>query len=262
LTWGGERRAGVEAARTFTRGPVSALQVSASAYRRINPHFKAEDTRLELRGRGERAITSWLRAGAGMRRARVTFAGTRDTHEALGADIAIDTRIDPSFPRNAIYAGFGFERLWFTDGRRTAANRSTTDLRGYVGIGGSVVLAFRAYALTSDTGLPPSEQPMLGGGDTLRGYRAGARAGDNLAAVSAEVRIPVNSPLSVGRFGFTAFVDSGATWNAGERLRDHPLERGIGAGMYFGGGPVIADLAIAWPEQGKPRLHFSLGVTF
>jgi tagatose-1,6-bisphosphate aldolase non-catalytic subunit AgaZ/GatZ len=43
--------------------------------------------------------------------------------DAIGADIALDTRIDPSFPRNAVYASFGVEQLRFAHGTRQHARR-------------------------------------------------------------------------------------------------------------------------------------------
>jgi outer membrane protein assembly factor BamA len=260
LTWGGERRAGAELERTFERGPFSVARASVAGVRRINPHFDVEDERLELRVRGERALSMWLRAGGGGRTARVSFAGQADRHDAIGADIALDTRLDPSFPRNAVYASFGVEHLRFGPGARQHAERATSDLRGYVGVVRSAVVALRAYVQTSNTPLPETAQPLLGGSDTLRGYRGGALAGDNLALLSSEIRVPVNSPLSVGRFGVKGFVDAGTTWNVGQRLRTQTFERGVGGGIYFGGGPVIADMAVARSRQGRYRFHFGLGL--
>jgi hemolysin activation/secretion protein len=169
-----------------------------------------------------------------------------------------------------VHARIGWERLWFRPGSPNPesripspdAGRWLTDVRGYVGVGGSAVLALRGQLTTSDSMLPLADQVLLGGSDSLRGYRTGHRAGDNLAALSAEVRLPVNSPLSVGRFGVKAFVDTGTTWAAGGRLGDQRFERGIGGGIYFGAAAFIADLDVAWPEEGKPRAHFGLGVSF
>jgi outer membrane protein assembly factor BamA len=265
FTWGGERRAGVELERRFggtdTSGPrPPSLRVvgGVAEYRRVNPFYRIADTRLEGRARVERPFTSWLRAGAGVRSARVDFNGASDRHDAAGADLVVDTRLDPSFPRNAVYVEAGWEHLRFAD---AAARRWMTDARGYLGVGPTIV-GVRAHSITSDVSLPASEQPLLGGGDTLRGYRAGHRVGDNLAAVSAELRLPLNSPLTVGRFGVKTFVDWGTTWASGDRLRDQQWDRGIGAGIYFGAGPLIGDLAVAWPKSGSPRTTFGLGVSF
>lgn len=137
-----------------------------------------------------------------------------------------------------------------------------TDTRGYMGVGGSAVLALRGQLARADAALPFAEQSLLGGSGSLRAYRTGHRAGDNLAAVSAEVRYPLTSPLRVGRFGVKAFVDAGTVWSAGGRLNDQQFERGLGGGLYLGAAAIIMDLDVAWPEKGKPRAHFGLGVSF
>ena len=260
LTWGAERRVGVEGERQFDRGPFSLVRGGVSLYRRVNPHFEQPDTRREARVEAERVITDWLRAGAGMRVANVTFGGGYDArHTAGGAFTVFDTRIDPAFPRDAIHARVGWERVAFQVGH---ADRFLTDVRGYVGIGGSRVLALRGQLAQSNAALPRAEQVLLGGSETLRGYRTGHRAGDNLAAGSIEIRQPLNSPLSIGRFGVKAFVDAGTVWAAGGRLGDQQFERGIGGGIYFGAGPFIMDLDVAKPQEGRVRAHFGMGVSF
>jgi hemolysin activation/secretion protein len=142
------------------------------------------------------------------------------------------------------------------------AGRWLTDIRGYVGVAGSAVVAVRGQLATSSAPLPSAEQVLLGGGDSLRGYRAGHRADDNAAALSAELRLPLISPLGAGRFGAKVFVDSGTTWASGATLRDQRFEHGIGGGVYFGAAALIADADIAWPEHGRPRVHVGLGLGF
>jgi len=83
-----------------------------------------------------------------------------------------------------------------------------------------------------------------------------------IAAVSAEARLPLTSPLNFGRFGLKAFVDAGTTWDGGERLTDQRFDRGIGGGVYFGATAITGGIDVAWPEQGKPRVHVGFGVTF
>jgi outer membrane protein assembly factor BamA len=282
LTWGGERRAGLQLERRFGGDPdgLPALRLigGGAVFRRVNPYYDTPDTRLEARIRAEHPFTSWLRVGGNARTAHVSFSREEltpvngvpaiinedDRHDAVGADVTIDTRVDPSFPRNAVYASLGLERLSFERplvDTRDHARRGTADLRGYVGAG-PTVLGLRALFLTSNTPLPQSEQALLGGGDTLRGYPAGHAANDNLAAVSAEVRVPLTSPLNVGRFGVKGFVDWGTTWAAGARFGDQRWDRGIGGGVYFGAGPLMIDVALAWPREGGPRGHFGMGVTF
>jgi hemolysin activation/secretion protein len=96
----------------------------------------------------------------------------------------------------------------------------------------------------------------------VRGYPTGYEAGDNLFATSAELRIPMNSPLNFGRFGYKAFVDAGTSWNHGEQYNDQAFLRGIGGGIYLGAGPFIMNLDIAKPRVGNVRAHFGMGVTF
>ncbi len=257
MTWGGERRIGLDAERSFD-GPISVVRGGVSLYRRVNPHFELADRRTEARVEADKLFTPWLRAGVGARVANVEFGPDYDArHSAAGFHTVVDTRIDPSFPRNAIHTQIGWERLFFGD----SAGRWNTDTRGYVGLG-NLVVALRAQLIKADGSLPLAEQSLLGGSGTVRGYRTGHRAGDNIFASSAELRIPLNSPLTFGRFGLKAFVDAGTAWNTGARWDDEPFDRGIGGGVYMGGGPFIIDLDIAKPRTGNVRAHFGMGVTF
>ena len=260
LSWGGERRAAAELERTFESGPFSVARGSLFVNRRVNPRYDLSDVRLGLRVGAERRLTPWLRAGADGRIERVDFGGAGgDRHSAVGARIAFDTRIDPAFPRNAVYTQLAWERVAFPAGH---AGRLLLDARGFIGLGGSPVLALRAQAARADAPLPFAEQPLLGGASTLRGYRPGHRAGDSLAALSAEIRVPFTSPLNFGRFGVKGFVDAGTVWTSAQRLSDQPWDRGIGGGVYFGATALMLDVDVAWPESGDPRAHVAFGVTF
>jgi outer membrane protein assembly factor BamA len=260
LSWGGERRAGVELERQFNSGPLSSARGGLSVHRRVNPHFDTPDLRQELSIGMERSLTPWLRAGVDARMADVEFGPAYDArHTAARLYASVDTRIDPTFPRNAIQARAGWEHLDFESG---SAGRWFTDTTGYVGLIGSTVLALRAQSSTSSDALPQPELALLGGGDSLRGYPAGHRAGDNLAAFSAELRVPINSALSFGRFGVKAFIDTGTTWASGEPFSSQPFDRGIGGGVYFGIAVLILDLDVAWPREGDPHVHFGMGVSF
>ena len=278
MSWGGGRRIALEAERAFD-GPISIVRGSVGLNRRVNPHFEMPDRREEVRGEAERIVTDWLRAGVTGRVSQVHFGPAYDArHSAAGVMATVDTRIDPSFPRNAIHAKVGWERLFLAGGpdvggpegpplqsrsrRHTAAGRFHADTRGFIGIGGSTVLALRGQLVRASGALPAAEQSLLGGSDTVRGYRTGHRAGDTLLAGTIEVRQPLNSPLSVGRFGVKAFVDAGTAWPAGGRWDDRRLDRGIGGGVYLGAGPLMMDLDVAKPREGKVRAHFGLGVTF
>lgn len=262
LTWGGERRAAVEVERAFDGGPLTRVVGVVALTRRENPHFEIGDTRQSARVRVERSFTSWLRAGGGFGVTAVSFGVVDRTHTTTGVDLVVDTRTDPVFPRNAIHAVLGVDRLHFDD--IGPVIQRSTELRGYVGLFGSSVLALRATSSHADAPLPPYEQRLLGGAALVRGYRFGHRVGDNLAAFSAEVRVPLTSPLNVGRVGLKGFVDYGTVYNHGGELADQRFDRGIGAGMFLTATVVRIGLDVAWPkgEQARPRWHFGLGVTF
>jgi outer membrane protein assembly factor BamA len=259
LTWGGERRAALEIERAFDSGPLGVMRGTVAVHRNVNPHFHLPDTRREARFEADRALTSWLRVGGDARVAQIDFGPSDARHQAAGGHVVLDTRPDPSFPRNGALARVAWERIGFEGG---SSGRWSTDLRGYVGLVRGSVLALRAQTVRAGAALPPSEQVLLGGSDSLRGYRAGYRAGDGIAATSAEIRVPLTSPLSVGRFGGKVFVDTGTTWPTGMPLSKQQFDHGAGGGIYFGAAALTAGLDVAWPRHGHARWHFGLGLTF
>ena len=97
----------------------------------------------------------------------------------------------------------------------------------------------------SDVPLPPYLQPMLGGTANLRGFRAGSAIGDTLVSGTVEVRTPLTSPLSVGKFGINAFVDAGTVYDKGQRLGDQHFSRGFGGGVWFAAAFLRLNLAVA-----------------
>jgi outer membrane protein assembly factor BamA len=259
FSWGADRRAALEVERTLD-GPISVVRGAVSAGRRVNPHFEFSDYRVGARIGAERTMNDWLRVGVGARAERVEFGPAYQALHAAGSvQATVDTRIDPSFPRNAVHARLAWEHIAFEVGD---ASRWSADARGYIGLGGSAVLALLGQLTVAAAALPSAEQSLLGGSGSLRGYPTGYRAGDNLAAASVELRYPLNSPLRIGRFGLKAFVDTGTVWDNGQRLRDQAFERGVGGGVYLGAAAFVADFDVGWPEGGKPKVHFGLGVSF
>jgi outer membrane protein assembly factor BamA len=258
LTWGGERQVGVDLERRFERGPFTRVEASFSLNRRENPRYETGDTRRVARVRAERSFTPWLRAGGGVGVARISFGDIDESLTTTGADVILDTRRDPAFPRNAVHAIASVDHLAFS--QAGPVNRAGIDVRGYVGVIGSTVLALRATTTQSDAPLPPYEQLLLGGTASLRGFRFGYRAGDNLAALSAELRVPITSPMNLGRFGFKTFVDWGTVYAHGDKLSDQPFDRGIGGGVFLTATVIRMGLDVAWPQgNSKPRWHFGLG---
>ena len=262
LTWGGTRRAALELDRTFERGPITRVASSVAISRRENPRFEIGDRRVEVRARAERQLVRIVRTGVETSRSSIDFGGTSDRLWTFGADAALDTRADPKFPRNAVFAGVGWTGLHL----RSAAgriDRFTTDLRGYVGVFRQIVLAGRTLYTAADAPLPPYERLLLGGASTLRGFRAGSFDGDRLFASSAELRVPLTSVLSTARLGVTGFMDAAKTYDSGTRLADARWHKGLGAGLFLIAPFVSLNLDIAHGlKDGDTRLHFAAGFSF
>ena len=101
-------------------------------------------------------------------------------------------------------------------------------------------------------------------GGTLRGWPAGAAAGDRLAAASIELRLPVTPLLSEGQVGLRLFYDTAAAYDAGRPIRDARFRQGAGVGVFFQpprfGLPVSVD--VARDVDGGVRTHVSAGFGF
>lgn len=265
LTWGGTRRAAVEIEKGLGRR--SRLLGGAAIQRRENPHFERNDDRQQLWVKADREVYRGVRVGAQAGWTDVGF-GSRDLpgdrfddrFTTLGADVVLDTRHDPIFPRNAVYLRTAWEGLNLRGG--PTINRHVADLRGYVGLIGQSVLSVRMLSSRVDRPLPPYEQALLGGASTVRGFRPGAFAGDNLFASSAELRVPLSSPLGISRMGVSLFVDSGTVYDDGQRLRDGTFRKGVGAGLFLLAPIFQLNVDVAYGIDHKVRLHVMTGFQF
>jgi hypothetical protein len=265
FTWGGTRRAAVEVERTFKRGPLTRVQTTFGIAQRENPRFEIDDRRVSWTARAERSVAGIVRAGVDASRSRVDFATLDDRLWTIGADVALDTRGDPAFPRNAVLVGTSWTALHVSPGGGVSEriNRYTTDARGYLGVIRQVVLAGRVQYSTADRTLPPYERLLLGGGSNLRGFPAGTYDGDRLLATSAELRVPITSVLNGAKLGVLAFVDAGKTFDVGERAADAVWHRGAGGGVFLIATIVRLNLDVAHGlKDGKTRVHLGMGFTF
>jgi hypothetical protein len=119
FTWGGDKKGAAELDKEFARGVLSRVVAGASVSRRTNPFFEQDDDRRSVWIRGERQIVRGLRVGTTAGWQHVSFGGgargptADDRFVDAGADVIVDTRVDPALPRNAIYARAGWEHLGF-----------------------------------------------------------------------------------------------------------------------------------------------------
>jgi outer membrane protein assembly factor BamA len=268
LTWGGDKRAAIQLEKNFDRASrgiqsvLSRVETGAAISRRTNPFFDTDDDRNRIWLRGERAFGSSIIAGGTAAWQHVSFGDASDRFTQLGADITFDNRLDPMLARNAVYARASFDHLGLDSTGAGAVNRTGLEARGYVGLPGQAILVVRALREDASGPLPQYLQPLLGGMSNLRGFRAGTDAGDTLVAGSLEVRAPLSSPLSFGKFGVNAFADVGAVYNKGQRLSDQALRRGIGGGIWFSALFLRLNLAVAHGIGATTRVHFGAGVSF
>ena len=259
FTWGAEKRVAAEYEHRFGGAdrPFRA-DASASWRRRENPFYEIDDTRREASAGLAYQIARPLRASARAGVTSVSFDDD-DTRFPWGSiELTLDTRLDPNLPREAVYASVRFEHLAFAP----AANRVRTDLRGYLGLFGQSILAVRALHVMSDTALPAFERTLVGGASTVRGSRFGYASGDNLAAGSIEVRVPISSALKVGRLGLSVFADVGAAYDRGTAMGDADYRWGYGAGAFFSATIFRFNLDVATDGRGGARVHAASGFRF
>jgi outer membrane protein assembly factor BamA len=261
LTWGATKRAALEFERSFGSGPLTRIQSSFGVSSEKNPRFLVTDRRVELNARAERKIHIF-RLGAEAGRTDVRFGDLGEHFWTYGGNAAIDTREDPSFPQNAVYAFAGWRAL-NREGGQPRIGIVRGDLRGYWRAVGQTVLAGRVLYEGADRTLPDYERLLAGGASTLRGTRFGAFEGDRMLAASAELRIPTTSPLSFARFGAALFMDAAKAYDAGQRASEVPWSSGAGAGIFLNMPFVNLNFHFARSLDGNGnRFHLSSGFTF
>jgi len=259
LTWGGRRQAGVDFSRTFAEGLISHVALGAAIEQAENPAFEKDDTRRKAWGRVEH-VTGPVRTGGGVGWQRVDFDGARDRIASVGADVAFDTRRNPVLPRNAVLGRVAWERLDIS--ARGVVHRVRLDGEAWVGTIRGSVLALRAFREDVDRPVPPYLRSLLGGWSSLRGFRAGAFTGDTVVAGSAEWLVPLTSPLRVGQLGLSAFVDAGAAYDEGARLRDQSWRTGFGGSVWVTLTAFRMSVAVAHGRGSGTRGHVGGGFSF
>ncbi|HYM21759.1 MAG TPA: BamA/TamA family outer membrane protein [Vicinamibacterales bacterium] len=262
LTWGGDKRAEVDVDKIFGSIATGRLMGGAAVSRRTLPFYDQDDDKERTWVRGERDLLPHLRAGAAAAFEHDAFAGARDTFLQTGADVTLDTRLDPVLPRNAIYARAAVDHFSFSEGSSVGASRLEVDARGYVGLFGQNVLAVRGYRTDSDAPLPPYLKPLLGGLANLRGFAAGTAAGDTLVATSAEVIVPLTSPIEIAKIGVTGFIDAATIYDKGAALSDQSWRRGAGGSVWLAAAFVRVNVAIAHGIGSSTRVHVSANLSF
>jgi hypothetical protein len=261
-TWGGTRRIALEAERTFKSGPLSRIESTFGIWQKENPRFEIDDQRVEWTARAERSFARMIRTGVRTSWSTVEFGAIDDDLRTFGADVALDTRGDPAFPRNAVVLGAGWTAL-DVKSLDQPIQRYTSEARGYLGVIRQAVLAGRIQYSAADRTLPPYERLLLGGSSTLRGFATGTFDGDRMLVTSAELRVPITSVLSGAKLGVTAFMDASKIFDAGQKLKDAAWHQGAGGGVFLIATIVRINLDVARGlKNGDTRVHLSSGFSF
>ena len=259
-SWGGDKRVGAEYQQEFSRRFAPRLRAGGLLQRRTHPFFEDDADRKRVWGRTEWPIVREIHAGGEVAWQTSSLDGEEVRASSVGADVVVDTRVDPLMPHNAIFVRSAVERLFFSPSG--TAVRTEIDANGYVGLYRGIVLALRAVREDFSQPAPAFYKSMLGGSRNLRGFRAGYAVGDTLVAGSIELRIPATSPLRMARFGNSVFMDAGTTYDKGERFGDQKLEKGVGAGIWATAPLFRIGFSVARGLGSGTRVHIAAGLTF
>jgi outer membrane protein assembly factor BamA len=156
------------------------------------------------------------------------FGSQGGTISGLGLSINWDNRDNVFFPRRGSYfqlvADF-YSRPLGSDYHYTV---SRIDLRTYIPVFETHVVALQAY-LRNMGGTPPFfELSMLGGASIMRGTYAGQYRDRALFAIQAEYRLPV-----WWRFGAVGFFGLGDVGSSLRAIKLNRLKYSVGGGLRF-----------------------------
>ena len=101
-TWGGTKRIGAELEKSFGASMRTSARASAMLSRREHPFYETDEDRVDVQ------VTLRQRVGVASVAALggwsdVTLGVFEDRYASVGVEADVDTRLDPTFPRNAVY---------------------------------------------------------------------------------------------------------------------------------------------------------------
>lgn len=268
-TWGGHKRIGLEMEAPVPGRLFDRLRAGGWRGRRRHPYFDVDDDRTGVEVAVERGLPGGFRVNGAAAWEDVRFAARADRlfRSAVYLDYGDYRETPATARRNTVVVRAGIERL-ATVGDGAAVLRPRLDARAYASAGGQAILAARLFYEGASAPLPPYERALLGGSPaargTLRGWPAGAAAGDRIAAASIELRLPVTSLLSDAQVGLRLFGDTATVYDAESSLRQASFLEGAGVGVFVMpprfGFPVSID--VAHDFAGGVRMHASAGFGF
>jgi len=177
-------------------GPFEQLTGGAAVWRRTNPFYGLDEDRGEVWLGVSRDLVPGLRAEVHGSMSEVRFGSIDDRAGLFGATLTYDTRIEPSFPRNAVLLSAGWDVL---DSRQYGTvGRVRADLRGFVGLLRQSVLCLRIQYAGAGGALPAYERVLVA--ERARcGPSAGQLLGRQPRRRDGGAADPLSSPFSIGR---------------------------------------------------------------
>jgi outer membrane protein assembly factor BamA len=259
LSWGGNKRAGAEFQRDFASRRAPRLRAGAMVQRRTHPFYLSDADRVRTWIRGEWRVGRPFYIGATTAWQKAELLQRIDRTFSTAADLVVDTRIEPMLPGNAVYLRAQVERLSL---EQRPVVRTELEANAYVGVYRGSVIVLRAAWDDASRAVPPFFKSVLGGADSLRGFRAGTAVGDTMAVASAELRIPLTSSLHIAKFGASLFVDAGTAYDNGEHFSNQHLKKGAGGGVWATAALFHVSVMVAHGVGSGNRVHFGAGLTF
>jgi outer membrane protein insertion porin family len=134
------------------------------------------------------------------------------------------------------------------------------DLRRYFKVGRNKVFATRLMLGITGGHPPPLEQFLVGGGESLRGYKNDRFPGERMVLLNNELRFPLGNKLKG-----VVFVDVGDAWKGsfaqtfGDANFKARVGYGIGVRVVTPIGPIRLDYGIG---KFGAETHFSMGHVF
>jgi hypothetical protein len=260
LTWGGDKRAGVEFDKTWDDRFINRLIAVGTVSSTADSFFDADIERQRVGVRAEHHVTPQVRVGTVGAWQHISFPGgvDSDSFTQFGVDFVVDTRLDPLLARNAVYLRAAWDRLTLTPG---AVNRTELVARTHISVG-RPILVLGAQREDSDKPLPGYLRPQLGGLSNLRGFPPGFAIGDTLVAGTIELLVPLATPFRFATIGVSGFTDAGVVYNKGERLTDQHINQSIGASIWGAAAFLRVSLAVAHGIGEGTRVNAGGSVSF